>query len=53
MNTRTVRSTLIGSLSLVLALSAGSALAITYRLTELGRWAALMARAVPSTRRAR
>ena len=35
MNTRKLRSTLIGSLSVALALASGSALAISFRLTEL------------------
>jgi probable HAF family extracellular repeat protein len=36
MNTRKLRSTLIGSLGVALALASGSALAISYRLTDLG-----------------
>jgi probable HAF family extracellular repeat protein len=36
MNTRTIRSTLIGSLGVALALLSGSALAISFRITDLG-----------------
>ena len=36
MNTRKLRSTLIGSLGVALALASGSALAISFRLTDLG-----------------
>ena len=36
MNTRAIRSTLIGTLGVALALASGSALATTYRLTDLG-----------------
>ena len=36
MKTRTIRSALIGSLGMALALASGSALATSFRLTELG-----------------
>ena len=36
MNTRTIRSTLIGTLGVALALASGSALAISFRITDLG-----------------
>jgi len=36
MNTYAIRSTLIGSLGVVLALASGSALAISFRITSLG-----------------
>ena len=36
MNTRKLRSTLIGTLGVALALASGSALAISFRLTDLG-----------------
>ena len=36
MNTCAIRSTLIGSLGVALALASGSALAISFRLTDLG-----------------
>ena len=36
MNTYAIRSTLIGSLGVALALASGSALAISFRLTDLG-----------------
>ena len=36
MNTRAIRSALVGTLGVALALASGSALAITFRLTDLG-----------------
>jgi len=36
MNTYAIRSTLIGSLGVALALASGSALAISFRITSLG-----------------
>jgi probable HAF family extracellular repeat protein len=36
MNTRAIRSTLIGSLGVALALASGSALATSFRITDLG-----------------
>jgi hypothetical protein len=36
MNTRKLRSTLIGTLGVALAFASGPALATTYRLTDLG-----------------
>ena len=36
MNTRTIRSTLIGTLGVALALAAGSAWAIAFRITDIG-----------------
>ena len=36
MNTRKLRSTLIGTLGVALALASGSALAISFRITDLG-----------------
>ncbi len=36
MNARKLRSTLIGSVGMALALASGSALAISFRITDLG-----------------
>ena len=48
MNTYAIRSTLIGTLGVALALASGSALAISFRLTDLGTLGgSSLARALP------
>jgi hypothetical protein len=53
MNTYAIRSALVSTLGLALALGAGSASAISFRLTDLGTLGALIAAALTSTPRGR
>ena len=53
MNTRTIRSALISALGVALALASGSALATSFRLTDLGTLGGPCSAALPSTPRGR
>ena len=48
-----IRSTLIGTLGVALALASGSALAISFRITDLGTLGGTLVMALPSTPRGR